>query len=142
MTLAAFFKLKETYWKNNENILENGENIIYGIGSGFVENKDYHWNYKYSNNNNNINNNNSNGYYDYGNETTNIFYNYLFMNNPFFSQNNYSQNDQYFRGIQVANYNNFLNNQQFPFNLNNNNSGEAALPNLAAVYKNKNIKNK
>ena len=134
MTLAAFFKLKDTYLKNDENILENGENIIYGIGSGFVENKDYHWNYKY----------NTNNYYDYGNDQTNMFYNYLMMNNPFFSQTNYNSSDQYFRSVQAVNYNNFLNNQQFTFSAGNGNGNgnEANINNINAVYKNKNIKNK
>jgi len=132
VTLAAFFKLKDSYLKNDENILENGENIIYGIGGGFVENKDYHWNYKY----------NTNNYYDYGNDQTNMFYNYLMMNNPFFSQTNYNSSDQYFRSVQAVNYNNFLNNQQFTFSAGNGNGNEANLNNINAVYKNKNIKNK
>ena len=120
--------------KNPENILENGENIIYGIGPGFVENKDYHWNYKY----------NTNNYYDYGNaDQTNVFYNYLFMNNPFYTQNNYSQNDQYFRNVQGVIYNNFLNNQQFVFpNGNGTNGTETVINNINTVYKNKNVKNK
>jgi len=134
VTLAAFFKLKETYLKNGDNVLEGGENIIYGIGQGFVENKDYHWNYKYTTNN----------YYDYAsNDQTSVFYNYLFMNNPFYSQNNYNQNDQYFRNVQGVIYNNFLNNQQFVFNNGNGSTGnETNINNINTVYKNKNIKNK
>ena len=123
--------MKETYLKNDESILENGENIIYGIGAGFVENKDYHWNYKYTNNN----------YYDYGNEQTSMFYNYLMMNNPFFSQNNYTQNDSYFRNVQVVNYNNFLNNQQFPFTSGNATTVNGNEGNISN-FKTKNIKNK
>lgn len=130
LTLAAFFKLKETYLKTGEGILENGENIIYGIGPGFVENKDYHWNYKYTTNN----------YYDYAGEQTNMFYNYLFMNNPFLSQNNYNQNNQFFRNVQAANYN-FLNTQQFSFNQGNGTNGnEGNINNLNTVYKTKNNK--
>lgn len=65
------------------------------------------------------------------------------MNNPFFPQNSYGSNDQYFRGMQVNNYSSFLNSQQFPFNLQNGSNGsESNLANLAAVYKNKNLKNK
>lgn len=132
MTLAAFFKLKETYLKNGEGILESGENIIYGIGQGFVENKDYHSNYKYANNN-----------YDYyGGTDQSVFYNYLFMNTPFYSQNNYTQNDQYFRNVQGVIYNNFLNNQQFVFNGNGGTNADPAGNNINMIYKNKNMKNK
>lgn len=43
LTLAIFFKLSAIL---PVTLFEESKNIVYGIGAGFVENKEYLWNYK------------------------------------------------------------------------------------------------
>jgi hypothetical protein len=136
VTLASFFKLKESLFKMDNSIIDKNENILFGVGQGFIE-SNYHWNYKYNMNT---------FFYDYNNEPSNIYSNYYMnmnmMNQNYYPQGNYPQTESFFRNNNLGsnfNYNSFIGNQTYPFvqnsvqDINNN-------PGMSLLYKNKSSK--
>lgn len=116
--------------------IEKHENILFGVGQGFIE-SNYHWNYKYNPNT---------FFYDYNIDQSNQYTNYILtmnmMNPNYYNQGNYPQTDSFFRNTNLGsnfNYNSFIGNQAYPFVPNsvqdiNNNAG------MSLLYKSKSSK--
>ena len=135
VTLAAFFKLKETLFKIDPSAIEKNENILFGVGPGFIE-SNYHWNYKY-----NVNT----FIYDY-NDQSNLYPSsyWNIQNFPnYYPPGNYPPTEIFLRNTNLGsnfNYSNFIGNQAYQFvpnsvqDINNNNAG------MSLLYKSKSSK--
>ena len=51
LTLSTYYQLIQSYMKQDLQILDKMSNVIYGIGKGYILNKDYHRNKTWDNEN-------------------------------------------------------------------------------------------